>query len=52
MREKRVKHIAWTAAIAAAVAAGSPAAAAEKPGFKDTPMLPDGQWRVHDSDRP
>jgi hypothetical protein len=52
MREKRVKTIAWRAALAAAVAAGSPAAAEEKPGFKDTPMLPDGQWRVHDSDRP
>jgi len=29
-----------------------PAAAQEKPGFKDTPMLPGGQWHVHDSDRP
>jgi hypothetical protein len=23
-----------------------------KVGFKDTPMLPGGKWRVHDSDRP
>ena len=26
--------------------------AQEKPGFRDTPMLPDGKWRVHDADRP
>ena len=52
MRETSVKHIVWAAAIAVAVAAGSPAAAQEKPGFKDTPVLPDGKWQVHDSDRP
>ena len=52
MREKQVKRFAWGAAIAAAVAAGNPATAQEKPGFKDTPMLPGGEWRVHDSDRP
>ena len=52
MRETQVKHIVWAAAIAAAVAAGSPVTAQEKPGFKDTPMLPDGKWQVHDSDRP
>lgn len=52
MREKQVKRFAWVAAIAAAVAAGSSAAAEEKPGFKDTPMLPGGKWHVHDSDRP
>jgi hypothetical protein len=28
------------------------ASAQEKPGFRDTPMLPDGKWRVHDADRP
>ncbi|MGK6356542.1 DUF1080 domain-containing protein [Sphingomonas sp. DT-207] len=47
-----MKRIAWGAAIAVACAAGSPAAAQEKPGFKDTPMLPGGKWRVHDADRP
>ncbi|UUL82061.1 3-keto-disaccharide hydrolase [Sphingomonas qomolangmaensis] len=26
--------------------------APEKPGFRDTPMLPGGQWHVHDSERP
>ncbi|KGB56816.1 hypothetical protein FG91_00609 [Sphingopyxis sp. LC81] len=52
MRETRVKHIIWAAAIAVAVTAGGPATAQEKPGFKDTPMLPDGKWQVHDSDRP
>ncbi|UZK68611.1 DUF1080 domain-containing protein [Sphingomonas sp. S1-29] len=24
----------------------------DKPGFRDTPMLPGGQWHVHDSERP
>ena len=47
-----MKRIAWGAAIAVAVAAGNPAVAQEKPGFKDTPMLPGGKWHVHDSDRP
>lgn len=33
--------------------AATPAAAQEKPGFKDTPILPGaGNWHVHDSDRP
>ena len=47
-----MKRIAWGAAIAVAVAAGSPAAAQEKPGFTDTPTLPDGKWKVHDTNRP
>ena len=46
-----MKPILWSAAIAAVVA-GSPAMAQEKPGFRDTPMLPDGKWLVHDSERP
>lgn len=29
-----------------------PAFAEEKPGYDDTPMLPDSQWRVHDKNRP
>lgn len=28
------------------------AAAEDKPGFRDTPMLPGGKWHVHDPDRP
>lgn len=32
--------------------AAMPATAQDRPGFKDTPMLPGGQWHVHDSDRP
>jgi len=24
----------------------------QRPGYKDTPMLPGGRWHVHDSDRP
>ncbi|WP_294265942.1 DUF1080 domain-containing protein [uncultured Sphingomonas sp.] len=39
------------AAIAAVGLAGA-AAAQDKPGFKDTPVLPNSQWRVHDADRP
>ena len=36
-------------AFASAAAAG---AAQERPGFTDTPTLPDGTWRVHDANRP
>lgn len=37
---------------AAVVIAGSQVVAQEAPGFRDTPMLPDGKWRVHDAGRP
>ncbi len=37
---------------AVVVAVAAPVAAQEKPGFRDTPMLPGSQWRVHDADRP
>ena len=47
-----MKGICWAAAWAAAAAIGSAAIAQERPGFRDTPMLPDGEWRVHDADRP
>ncbi|WP_408988142.1 DUF1080 domain-containing protein [Sphingomonas sp. SUN019] len=39
-------------AIVAAATGSSSGMAQEKPGFRDTPMLPDGKWRVHDADRP
>jgi hypothetical protein len=45
----------WTiAAVTALIAAGAGdlAMAQDKPGFRDTPILPDGKWRVHDADRP
>lgn len=29
-----------------------PAGAQDRPGFRDTPMLPGGKWHVHDADRP
>lgn len=29
-----------------------PTLAQDKPGFRDTPLLPGGTWRVHDADRP
>lgn len=38
--------------VMAAWIAVASASAQEKPGFRDTPMLPDGKWRVHDADRP
>jgi hypothetical protein len=38
--------VALSGAAAASIHAG------DKPGFKDTPMLPDQPWRVHDADRP
>lgn len=47
-----MKHIASAAAITVAFVAGSLAMAQEKPGFRDTPMLPGGQWHVHDPERP
>lgn len=46
-----MKGIAWAAAVGVALT-GGPACSQEKPGFRDTPMLPDGKWRVHDADRP
>lgn len=39
-------------AIAVAALAGSAGMAQDKPGFRDTPLLPDGKWKVHDADRP
>ena len=38
------------AALACLAAVAS--AAAQSPGYTDTPMLPDGKWRVHDATRP
>lgn len=45
------------AAIALAVSVGiigttNIASAQDRPGFRDTPKLPGGDWRVHDADRP
>lgn len=45
-------HMRMGLAAGVALIAALPAAAQEKPGFKDTPVLPGGQWRVHDADRP
>lgn len=47
-----MKRIAWAAAVAAAATMACSGSAQDKPGFRDTPMLPDGKWRVHDPDRP
>jgi hypothetical protein len=51
------RRLAWgapalAACALAAAAAGMAQQAAQRPGFKDTPMLPGGKWHVHDSDRP
>jgi len=42
------------AALAATATATQSLAAAEqeKPGYKDTPLIPGTQWHIHDSDRP
>ena len=49
-----MKTIRGAAALAAlAILAGAARAAQQKsPGYDDTPVLPDGKWRVHDSKRP
>lgn len=47
-----MRHFNLTAAIALAALAGGAAMAQDKPGFRDTPTLPDGKWKVHDADRP
>ncbi|MFS0773764.1 DUF1080 domain-containing protein [Sphingomonas sp. 1P08PE] len=46
-----IRRIAGLSAVVAPLLALS-ATAQDKPGFKDTPMLPGGEWRVHDADRP
>lgn len=38
--------------LAAILAVAAAAPAQERQGFTDTPVLPDGKWRVHDADRP
>lgn len=38
--------------LGAALAASTAATAQERPGFNDTPVLPGGEWRVHDANRP
>lgn len=52
MREHGVRRIAWAAALAVAATTACTGSAQDKPGYTDTPMLPDGKWRVHDPDRP
>src|SRR5690606_3418688 len=52
MRRKRVRRINLAAVIAVATLAGGAAMAQDKPGFRDTPTLPDGERKVHDADRP
>ena len=47
-----MKRIAWAAAFTAVAAMGCTTSAEDKPGYTDTPMLPGGEWRVHDPDRP
>lgn len=47
-----MKRMGMTAAIAIAAMTGSGAMAQDKPGFRDTPVLPGSKWKVHDADRP
>src|SRR5262245_18127917 len=47
------RHSAVTMVVGAALIAVPLALAqAPRPGYDDTPMQPDGKWRVHDSRRP
>jgi len=48
---KRFATAAMAIGLGTAMIAGA-ATAQEKPGFRDTPMLPGGEWHVHDPDRP
>lgn len=47
-----MRRINLATVIAVATLAGGAAMAQDKPGFRDTPTLPDGEWKVHDADRP
>ena len=52
-RSVTVLSLAAVAALAGAAVAQQPAARpGSGRGYKDTPMLPGGKWRVHDSERP
>lgn len=48
----RVIHTSISIGAAALAMATMPACGQERGGFRDTPVLPDGKWRVHDEDRP
>jgi hypothetical protein len=52
MKELGVRRIAWAAALAATATMACSGSAQDRPGYRDTPMLPDGKWKVHDADRP
>lgn len=52
MSAMRVLRAVRAAGIAACALASLDVSAQDNPGFRDTPMLPDGAWRVHDPDRP
>jgi len=52
MRDVQAKRVLWAATITVAVAITGPGIAQDQPGFRDTPMLPNGKWRVHDAERP
>lgn len=47
-----VTRLGMSAALALSVMAASMIAQQPNPGYDDTPMQPDGKWRVHDSKRP
>ena len=42
----------WIAAVVLAAVALQDPAKKKAPGYDDTPVLPDGKWKVHDSKRP
>jgi hypothetical protein len=48
MKELKMKNL----LVISFLAAASLAMAADKPGYKDTPLVPGTSWHVHDPDRP
>lgn len=52
MKTKTARNCCLILAAAGALFAPAHAGEEKKVGYRDTPMLPDGKWHVHDSERP
>ena len=52
MRGALLMVAALGAGFAGSAGTAQTAGAQDRPGFRDTPMLPGGKWHVHDADRP
>ncbi|QSR19845.1 DUF1080 domain-containing protein [Novosphingobium sp. KA1] len=47
-----MRHVPIGLVVAGSILTATCVEAQDKPGFRDTPMLPGGTWHVHDPDRP